>query len=279
VSERRAKSRLSARRKTEIVLRVLRGEDVDALSRELRIEAHRIARWREEFLAAGAAALKARAEARAPDRTALKDARAKVGELTMQVEILQELFQKRGLPLPASGEDIATLLVSRSGERRPLALVCRTIGLARSSAYAARRPSAPGTTTRPGPRTATSDDELLRRIREVLEGAAFSGEGHRKVWARLRRRCGLRVSRKRVLRLMRTHGLLAPTRRRWTHTTVPIGGRSCPPRRTSFGGPTRRAWRRPQRAGPGCSSRSTTTPWSPGHRSARAGTASPRSSR
>ncbi len=102
MSERRARSRLSARRKTEIVLRVLRGEDVDALSRELRIEAHRIARWREEFLAAGSAALKARAEARAPDRAALRDAQAKVGQLTMQVKILQELFQKRGLPLPAT---------------------------------------------------------------------------------------------------------------------------------------------------------------------------------
>ncbi len=62
MSERRARSRLSARRKTDIVLRVLRGEDVDARSRELRIEAHRIARWREEFLAAGVAALKARQE-------------------------------------------------------------------------------------------------------------------------------------------------------------------------------------------------------------------------
>lgn len=100
--QRQAKSRLSARRKTEIVLRALRGEDVDALSREVRIEAHRIARWRDEFLAAGSAALKARAEARAPDRAALKDAQAKVGQLTMQVEILQELFQKRGLPLPAT---------------------------------------------------------------------------------------------------------------------------------------------------------------------------------
>ena len=38
MAERRGKSRLSARRKTEIVLRVLRGEDLDALSRELRIE-------------------------------------------------------------------------------------------------------------------------------------------------------------------------------------------------------------------------------------------------
>ncbi len=102
MSERRGKSRLSARRKTEIVLRVLRGEDVDAVSRELRIEVHRIAGWREEFLAAGSAALKARADARAPDRAALKDAQAKVGQLTMQVEILQEVFQKRGLPLPAT---------------------------------------------------------------------------------------------------------------------------------------------------------------------------------
>ncbi len=84
------------------MLRALRGEDVDALSRELRIEAHRIARWREELLATGSAALKARAEARAPDRAALRDARAKVGQLTMQVEIiLQELFQERGLPLPS----------------------------------------------------------------------------------------------------------------------------------------------------------------------------------
>lgn len=102
MSERRAKSRLSARRKAEVVVRALRGEDVDAISRELRVPAHQIARWREEFLAAGTAALKARAEARAPDRRHLRAAQAKVGELTMQVEILRELFQKRGLPLPAA---------------------------------------------------------------------------------------------------------------------------------------------------------------------------------
>ena len=109
--------------------------------------------------------------------------------------------------------------MSPLGERRPLALVCRTIGLARSSAYAARpRPSAVPR-LRPGPKTATSDALLLERIREVLVGAPFSGEGHRKVWARLRRRHGIRVGRKRVLRLMRVHGLLAPSRRRWTHSS------------------------------------------------------------
>jgi len=107
--------------------------------------------------------------------------------------------------------------VSHSGTPRPLALVCRTIGLARSSAYAARRPL-PLASAKRGPRSATSDDELLARIREILDDATFSGEGHRKVWARLRRRHGIRVSRKRVLRLMRGAGLLAPARRRWTHT-------------------------------------------------------------
>src|SRR3712207_9483785 len=39
-------------------------------------------------------------------------------------------------------------------------------------------------------------------------------EGHRKVWARLRAMDGIRVSRKRVLRLMREHALLSPHRAR-----------------------------------------------------------------
>jgi transposase InsO family protein len=55
---------------------------------------------------------------------------------------------------------------------------------------------------------------LLERIREDLAASPFHGEGHRKVWARLRIQGGLRVSRKRVLRIMRTNGLLSPYRGR-----------------------------------------------------------------
>jgi len=55
-----------------------------------------------------------------------------------------------------------------------------------------------------------SDGKLLAEIREVLAASPFVGEGHRKVWARLRRR-SVRTSRKRVLRLTREAGLLAPT--------------------------------------------------------------------
>ena len=57
-----------------------------------------------------------------------------------------------------------------------------------------------------------SDRELLGEIRDVLAESPFVGEGHRKVWARLRCR-GVRTSRKRVLRLTRGAGLLAPTAR------------------------------------------------------------------
>lgn len=59
---------------------------------------------------------------------------------------------------------------------------------------------------------AMPDRELLGEIRSVLEDSPFVGEGHRKVWARLRRR-GVCTSRKRVLRLTREAGLLAPTAR------------------------------------------------------------------
>jgi putative transposase len=48
-------------------------------------------------------------------------------------------------------------------------------------------------------------------LRTVLAASPFHGEGHRKIWARLRV-AGIRTSRRRVLRLMREHHLLAPAR-------------------------------------------------------------------
>src|SRR3712207_26438 len=55
------------------------------------------------------------------------------------------------------------------------------------------------------------DAGLVAAIRAVLAASPFHGEGHRKVWARLRHG-GVRTSERRVLRLMGAHGLLAPTR-------------------------------------------------------------------
>ena len=58
------------------------------------------------------------------------------------------------------------------------------------------------------------DEALLAAIRADLARSPWTGEGHRKVWARLRVLDGLRVARKRVLRLMRAHALLSPHRQR-----------------------------------------------------------------
>jgi len=95
----------------------------------------------------------------------------------------------------------------------PLQAVCRVAGVSRSAAWEARRRR--GTSEplrrRPGPVGAMTDTELLAEIRGVLADSPFVGEGHRKVWARLRRQRGVYTSRKRVLRLTREAGLLAPT--------------------------------------------------------------------
>jgi transposase InsO family protein len=56
-----------------------------------------------------------------------------------------------------------------------------------------------------------ADAALVEAIRDVLTSSGFHGEGYRKVWARLRF-AGVRTSRRRVLRLMREHGLLAHQR-------------------------------------------------------------------
>ena len=59
-----------------------------------------------------------------------------------------------------------------------------------------------------------SGDALLAANKNDLERSPWTGEGHRKAWARLRAIDGIRVSRKRVLRLMREHALLSPHRAR-----------------------------------------------------------------
>jgi len=56
---------------------------------------------------------------------------------------------------------------------------------------------------------ACSDTDLLAAIRAVIEASPFLGEGYRKVWARLRFQ-GIRTAARRVRRLMKEHGLLAP---------------------------------------------------------------------
>jgi len=56
--------RMSRQRKREAVLRLLRGEDLDTVSRSLGVTAATLSDWREAFLAAGEAGLATRPLAR-----------------------------------------------------------------------------------------------------------------------------------------------------------------------------------------------------------------------
>jgi hypothetical protein len=78
---------MSAQRKQEAVLRVLRGEDLELVSRELGVTAAALSGWRDDFLAAGAASLKSRPED-GRDRE-LRAMREKIGEMTMANELLE----------------------------------------------------------------------------------------------------------------------------------------------------------------------------------------------
>ena len=95
----RSKPRWSAGKKMDAVLRLLRGESLDALSRELGVEAHRLAAWRDEFLAAGREGLKGQRTLDDEDRR-LRDAERKIGELTMEVEVWRRAAEKRGAAIP-----------------------------------------------------------------------------------------------------------------------------------------------------------------------------------
>ncbi len=93
-SEESLPERWSAKAKSEVVLRLLRGESVEAVSREIQVVAHELETWRKDFLEGGAAGLKKRS--RDPDERALKQTQAKVGELTMRLELAELLLEKRG---------------------------------------------------------------------------------------------------------------------------------------------------------------------------------------
>jgi putative transposase len=103
-----------------------------------------------------------------------------------------------------------------TGRRYGVARVCQVWEVPRSSFYAAQQAGAADVGPEPsparrGPKPAISGADLLAAIRADLARSPWTGEGHRKVWARLRTLDGIRVSRKRVLR---EHALLSPHRAR-----------------------------------------------------------------
>src|ERR1700704_4873298 len=85
-------------------------------------------------------------------------------------------------------------------------------GISRASFERPPKETPPNTIARrPGPVGACSDAELAEHIRQHIAASRLHGEGYRKLWARLRF-AGVRTSARRVRRVMRENGLLAPHR-------------------------------------------------------------------
>ena len=93
--------RWSAQRKAEVVLRLLRGEDIGEVSREIRVAPPELERWRREFLEGGQQGLKKKNR---PGGELMRT-RAKLGEMTMRVGLQAELLEKRGF-----GDELRKLL-------------------------------------------------------------------------------------------------------------------------------------------------------------------------
>ncbi len=82
------RGRWSAKRKSAAVRRLLRGEDLETLSRELGVTAATLAGWRDQFLAGGEAHLKARETAVENEET--QRLKSLVADLSMSNELLRE---------------------------------------------------------------------------------------------------------------------------------------------------------------------------------------------
>jgi transposase InsO family protein len=190
---------MSRQRKTAAVLRLLRGEDLETVSRELGVTAATLTGWHDAFLAGGEAALMTRAA------TGEELDRARPAE--------REDRPAGGRPpfCPRQAQAMSRVISPVTGKPYGLAAVCRVWQLARSGVYRHLSASPPLAAQRRGRLGAMSDEALTTAIRGVLAASPFHGEGHRKVWARLRH-AGTRTSMRRVLRLMRQSNLLAPTR-------------------------------------------------------------------
>ena len=86
--------RWSVNRKREVVLRLLRGEAAEDLSRDLGVPLYKLERWRQKAEAALDGALKEREMEAVSDE--LATAMQRIGELSMEVELLRSRIERPG---------------------------------------------------------------------------------------------------------------------------------------------------------------------------------------
>ena len=86
-------ARWSAARKTDVVLRLVRGEPIDVVAHETQVPAHELETWRRVFLTTGTHGLKKQGD---PETREVRRLQAKLGEVLMRLELAEDLLEKRG---------------------------------------------------------------------------------------------------------------------------------------------------------------------------------------
>ena len=190
--------RWSARRKVSVVIEVLKGESLESLSRRHGVTAAKLSQWRDDFVAGGEARLKHREVAvEGADTRRLKSV---VADLATDKALLAEKIRhlEAGRPLGWWRFEAMSHETSPSTHRPyGIARVTRVWQVPRSTVYAQRnRRARPTPVAKRGPKPPQSDAELTAAVRAVIAASPFHGEGHRKIWARLRVQ-GLRTSKRR----------------------------------------------------------------------------------
>jgi hypothetical protein len=141
-----ARAARSAKRKTSVVLELLRGADLELTRRKYRFTASTLSEWRDAFLAGGAEALKVRQEAQLDEQgRRMNDA---IAEMAIEIELLRERIRRMedlkmfcgfaqldqpGRTLPSSGAWRTRSLFCGGGracEPRPVGLHRADVGAA-----------------------------------------------------------------------------------------------------------------------------------------------------
>src|SRR3954469_8488781 len=205
--------RFSDQRKIAIVARLLRGEPLDLVARQTNVSVARLTEWRDRALAGAATALKERERDGPRRRTRPAEIQGGRDHHGQRTALRQDRGDGGQTPFgPQEVEAMSQTLSPSIARYYGLARVARVWKVPRASVYRSLKETHPNTISRrPGPVGACSDEELAGHIRQQIVASRLHGEGYRKLWARLRF-AGVRASPRRVRRVMRQNGLLAPHR-------------------------------------------------------------------
>ena len=202
-------------RKRDVVLRILRGETLDALGRELTASPAKLAQWRDDSLAGG----QCRIQVRDPDQRDdfIQDLKTKIGDQMMMHRIAQEEIQPAGRrPAFSIAKAIAMSATMSPSALKPFGIkrVFTLWNISRASIQRHKVLALRGATPKKkrGPKTCLADAQVLKEIKIVLRNSPFVGEGYRKVDVRLRAEMRVFSAPRRILRIMRENNLRAPMR-------------------------------------------------------------------